>query len=355
MLAMLAEVAVELGDEARAATLYEWLEPYAGRWVVSPAAAALWPVERSLGRVAGVVGETDRALAHLAEARRQGERLRVLPTLALTALDEAALLAARGEPADAERVALLAGEARILAEDLGMDGVAREAARLTSGPAEETEAGEAPAAAPADPGAGTLRREGDVWTLSLGDHLVRVKDAKGLRHLALLLSNPGVAFHAVDVIAAGEGRPAAAGGATPASAAEGDDLSIRAAGAGDAGAALDAAAKADYRRRLEDLREDIEEAEGFNDPERAARAREEYEFISQEIAGAVGLGGRDRPASSDAERARVNATRAIRKTLARVQEHDEVLGRQLDRTIRTGTFCAYEPDPERPVEWRVEA
>jgi hypothetical protein len=249
---------------------------------------------------------------------------------------------------------LLAGEARILAEDLGMDGVAREAARLTSGPAEEKEAREAPAVAPADPGAGTLRREGDVWTLSLGDHLVRVKDAKGLRHLALLLSHPGVAFHAVDVIAAGEGRPAAAGGATPASAAEGD-LSIRAAGAGDAGAALDAEAKADYRRRLEDLREDIEEAEEFNDPERAARAREEYEFIAQELAGAVGLGGRDRPASSDAERARVNATRALRKTLARVQEHDAALGRLLDRTIRTGTFCAYEPDPERPVEWRVEA
>jgi tetratricopeptide (TPR) repeat protein len=353
-LALLAEVAADLADEERAAAIYGWLEPYAGRWVVSPGAAALWPVERSLGRVAGVMGETDRALAHIAQARHQGERLHALPTVALTALDEAALLAARGEPADAERVAHLAGEARILAEDLGMGGVAREAARLTGDTAEETEAPAAPAAAPADPGAGTLRREGDVWTLSLGDHLVRVKDAKGLRHLALLLSHPGVAFHAVDVIAAGEGRPAAAGGAAPASAAEGD-LSIRAAGAGDAGAGLDAEAKADYRRRLEDLREDIEEAEEFNDPERAARAREEYEFIAQELAGAVGLGGRDRPASSDAERARVNATRAIRKTLARVQEHDEALGRLLDRTIRTGTFCAYEPDPERPVEWRVDA
>ncbi len=353
MLALLAEVAADLGDAARAAAVYEWLEPYAGRWVVSPGAAPLWPVERSLGRAAAVLGDVDGALAHLGEARRQGERLGILPTVALTALDEAVLLAARGEPADAERVAHLAGEARSLAEDLGMDGVAREAAKLTGDAAEETEAPAAPAAAPADTGAGTLRREGDVWTLSLGDHLVRVKDAKGLHHLALLLSHPGVAFHAVDVIAAGEGRPAAAGGAAPASAAEGD-LSIRAAGAGDAGAALDAEAKADYRRRLQDLREDIEEAEEFNDPERAARAREEYEFIAQELAGAVGLGGRDRPASSDAERARVNATRALRKTLARVQEHDEVLGRLLDRAIRTGTFCAYEPDPERPVEWKVE-
>ena len=36
MLALLAEVAAELGDEARAGAIYEWLEPYAGRWVVSP-------------------------------------------------------------------------------------------------------------------------------------------------------------------------------------------------------------------------------------------------------------------------------------------------------------------------------
>ena len=57
MLALLAEVAADVADEARAAAIYGWLEPYAERWVVSPGAAALWPVERSLGRVAGVMGD----------------------------------------------------------------------------------------------------------------------------------------------------------------------------------------------------------------------------------------------------------------------------------------------------------
>ena len=62
--------------------------------------------------------------------------------------------------------------------------------------------------------------------------------------------------------------------------------------------ALDTQAKAEYRARLEDLRADIEEAEAFNDPERAARAREEMDFIAQELSSAVGLGGRDRRATA---------------------------------------------------------
>jgi hypothetical protein len=122
----------------------------------------------------------------------------------------------------------------------------------------------------------------------------------------------------------------------------------------DAGPGLDPEAKAAYRGRLEDLREELEEAESFNDPERAARAREEMEFLARELAGAVGLGGRDRKAASNAERARVAVTKAVRATLKRIGEMDSELGQELVATIRTGTFCSYEPDRRRPVAWQVE-
>ena len=98
----------------------------------------------------------------------------------------------------------------------------------------------------------------------------------------------------------------------------------------DAGPALDSRAKAEYRLRLEDLRAEIEEAEAFNDPERAARAREEMDFIAHELSAAVGLGGRDRPASSAAERARVNVTRALRREIRRIADEDARLGRELE-------------------------
>jgi hypothetical protein len=185
-----------------------------------------------------------------------------------------------------------------------------------------------------------------VWRLDYEGRVLRVRDAKGMRHLALLLANPGVEFHAVDVATAAEG-----GAAAGAERAEG--LAVQA-GTGDAGPALDSQAKAEYRSRLEDLRAEIEEADAFNDPERSARAREEMDFIAHELSAAVGLGGRDRRVASASERARVNVTRALRREIRRIADEDARLGRELETTVRTGTFCAYEPDPRQPVAWDVD-
>jgi hypothetical protein len=124
-------------------------------------------------------------------------------------------------------------------------------------------------------------------------------------------------------------------------------------GIGDAGARLDPEAKEAYRHRLEELRSELEEAESFNDTERAARAHQEIEFLTDELAAAVGLGGRDRKAASSAERARLSVTRAIRSALARIAEQSPALGRHFEATIRTGTFCSYNPDPRVPMVWEV--
>jgi hypothetical protein len=50
----------------------------------------------------------------------------------------------------------------------------------------------------------------------------------------------------------------------------------------------------------------------------------------------------------------VNVTRSIRTLLKRIAELDADLGHELESTVRTGTFCAYEPDPRRPVSWTIE-
>ena len=128
-LAMLGEVAAELGDARRTGEIYEWLLPYDGRWVVSPNAAALWPVSRSLARLATVSGAHDAASGHLARAREQALSAGARPTIALAALDEARLLVASEPHADPERVASLAGQARRLAQELGM-GLVVDAATL---------------------------------------------------------------------------------------------------------------------------------------------------------------------------------------------------------------------------------
>src|SRR5262249_15465948 len=123
--------------------------------------------------------------------------------------------------------------------------------------------------------------------------------------------------------------------------------------AGDAGEMLDARAKEAYGRRLAEIEEDIEEAQVLGDSERAAQAQLERDFLARELARAVGLGGRDRRASSDSERARASVTRAIRQAMERIHDHHPRLGEHLDRTIRTGTICSYLPDPRVAAAWKV--
>lgn len=135
---------------------------------------------------------------------------------------------------------------------------------------------------PARVGDDVFVREGEYWTIVHQGHLIRLKDTKGLRYLAHLLERPGREVHALDLVVTTAGGSAAG--------------SPR----GDAGEVLDATARAAYRQRLEELGEELEEAEAFHDIERAARAQQEIDALVRELAHGVGLGGRDRRAASGA-------------------------------------------------------
>ena len=46
-----------------------------------------------------------------------------------------------------------------------------------------------------------FRREGEYWTVVFGGDAFRLKDSKGLQHLARLLAEPGREFHVLDTAA----------------------------------------------------------------------------------------------------------------------------------------------------------
>jgi hypothetical protein len=188
-----------------------------------------------------------------------------------------------------------------------------------------------------------FRREGDYWTVIFEGQTVRVRDLKGMHYLARLLADPGRELHVLDLVAAETGSPASVDRSPAAR--------LPRSGFGDAGAMLDARAKDAYARRLAEIDDDIDQARALGDDERAAQADAERDFLVQELSRAVGLGGRDRRAASASERARVAVTRAIRQAMTRVADHHPQLGEHLTRTIRTGTYCAYSPDPRAPAEW----
>jgi tetratricopeptide (TPR) repeat protein len=190
-----------------------------------------------------------------------------------------------------------------------------------------------------------FRREGDYWTVIFDGHTVRVRDLKGMRYLARLLTDPGREYHVLDLIAAETGHAAQEDRSQAAN--------LPRSALGDAGEILDVQAKDAYRRRLAEIDDDIEQARSSGDTERAAQADAERDFLVRELARAFGLSGRDRRAASASERARASVTRAIRQAMARVGEHHTQLGEHLSRTIRTGTYCAYFPDPRAPAGWEV--
>ncbi len=338
-LGLLTETCVLLGDVERAAALEPLLAPYEGRHLASAQGTYGGPVNRHLGQLAALRGDLDEALDRFAVARIEAERMSAAPYLARIALDEGVALARAGDGRAADRLA----RAARLADELSMPQIAARARELAAVPAPAAAA--APLVAVADPSQASLRREGDVWSFEYGGRTTRIKDAKGMRHIATLLRAPGAEIHALELVG-GEG--------TTASAAVAADAGLSSGGSGGSGPLLDAQAKREYRERVTELEAELEEAREFNDPERVARAREELDFIATELTGAVGLGGRDRETGSNAERARVNATRAIRTQVKRISELNPELGHELDATLRTGTFCVYEPDPRRPVTWRVD-
>jgi tetratricopeptide (TPR) repeat protein len=350
-------LAAQLNEPEAAGSLYPVLSPYAGHVVAFTApqpVVCLGSAAFYLGLLATVRSRWAKATGFFEAAIAAHDRLGAGPLLARTRYEYARMLLVRGQAIDRGRALGLLERALAMADRLGMAAVAGGIRTLQATGA--VQAGgptpAAPAAADADAAAwgNVFRREGEYWTVVFDGAVVRLKDAKGLRHLARLLAHPGREFHTVDLEAAD--RPAAP--PVPVGSpgrAEGDQLAVRA-DLGDAGALLDAPAKAAYQARLGELRVELEEAEGANDPVGAARARAELEFLVGELARAVGLGGRDRRAAAHAERARLNVTRAIRAAVANLARANPALGRHLAATVRTGRYCAYTPDPRLPIAWQ---
>jgi AAA ATPase domain len=331
-MSLLADVAALFGDLSRAATLYGLLLPYAERNAVSTPDGCLGSVSRPLGVLTGALSRWDDAVRHFDRALAENTRARARPWVAQTQLDYARVLRARDGPGDREQARALLEEARAIARQLGMAALERKAEDVG-----------APAAAEC-----SFRREGEYWSIAYDGDRCRLKDTKGLRYLALLLANPGRERHALELLAGAEG----AAPATAPRARELAEAGLGAPGPGDAGELLDAQAKTAYKRRLDELEDELAEAEAWSDPERAARAREEREIIAAELARALGLGGRARRAASPAERARQSVTKAIKVAVERIAESAPSLRRHLEATLHTGLLCRNEPDPRAPLTWR---
>ncbi|HWP08632.1 MAG TPA: AAA family ATPase [Polyangiaceae bacterium] len=164
----------------------------------------------------------------------------------------------------------------------------------------------------------SVRREGELWLIESNGAEVRVKHSKGIVYLEQLVLHVGRELHVLVLVGADQG-------------------------ASDAGEILDTRAKAEYQRRLELVDAELEQARSLGDDRGVARARTELDALAEQLAAAVGLGGRDRRAASNVERARINVQRRLKDTIDSVSAADAALGRYLQATVKTGTFCSFMP------------
>jgi AAA ATPase domain len=172
---------------------------------------------------------------------------------------------------------------------------------------------------PTPPAGPALRLVGDMWEASFRGRTAYLRDAKGLHDLAALLAAPGRDLSALDLAGASVTD-------------------------GAAGPAVDRAALHAYRRRLAELDEEIAGARAAADLGVGERLAGEREAILAELRRATRPGGGVRPiAATAAERARKAVSARVRDAIQRLGQALPELGAHLDRTIRTGTTCAYEP------------
>jgi hypothetical protein len=179
----------------------------------------------------------------------------------------------------------------------------------------------------------SLVRTGTIWTVAFDDERGSVPHVKGMTDLAALVGNPGQQVPALQLAGGHASTPGAA-----------DPL-------------IDLTALRAYRTRLADLDDEIDQAGRESDLASLTRLDEEREQLLAELRRTTGLGGTIRTAANDpAERARKAVSGRIRDAIRRLDVVAPRLAAHLDRCVRTGLRCSYEPpEDEAPVGWRVDA
>jgi hypothetical protein len=177
----------------------------------------------------------------------------------------------------------------------------------------------------------TLHRTGNVWTVHCGEENGSLRHVKGLGDLVALLSRPGVDIPALQLAS-----PGAPDSASP-------------------DKATDIEALAAYRDRLDQLDWEIDDATEAVDIGRVEKLGEEREALLAEIRRSTGLGGRIRTVTTEpSERARKAVSARIRDAIRRIEAVTPELAAHLDRSIRTGLRCCYDPPADEPhIDWRI--
>ncbi len=175
-----------------------------------------------------------------------------------------------------------------------------------------------------------FKNQGKTWLVVYDGVPKSVEHSVGMAYIARLLQSPGTEIHA----AALRSTVSANG-----------NMQVL----GSAGDVLDARALKEYRSKMTELQEEIQEAENNNDLGRVQKLKEDLHAITEEVGRAMGLGGRKRKAADDRERARKTISVGIRRALKAIKKGHQPLWQHLKNSLKIGEYLSYQPD--QSISW----
>lgn len=195
-----------------------------------------------------------------------------------------------------------------------------------------------------------LRDEGQYWTIVYGGKCIRLPNRKGLKLIAILLANPGRELHVLSLVQLIEGLDPESIGKRPMGATDLGEMNLE----GGLGPLIDDRARLEYGAEIKALEEQIEEAERFCEVAKASLLREHLQRLIDELAKTVGFRGKRRPICDAGERARTKIRKNFKSTLEAIRGVHESLGDYLEKHVKTGCFCSYNPVSHSDDKWTIE-
>jgi len=170
-----------------------------------------------------------------------------------------------------------------------------------------------------------FRKENELWEISYLGQSVMLPEMKGFHNLLALLLRQSEEIHCSELMQSE-------------SPSEQEEV-------------FDEKAKNNYKKRMQSLQEDLEEAESLHNHEQAEKISYELDQLIEHLSKATGMGGKTRKLKSPVERSRAAVTLRIRSAIKKIGQAHPDLGKHLTNTVRTGTFCSYQP--EQSITWML--
>ncbi|MCZ7602679.1 MAG: tetratricopeptide repeat protein [Melioribacteraceae bacterium] len=171
-----------------------------------------------------------------------------------------------------------------------------------------------------------FKRSESFWVISFNNLTVQLPEMKGFLDIVKLIDNPEKEIHCSDLV----------GSITS------TDRGVE---------AIDEKAKRKYYAKINELQDELREAEEMNDIGRADLITNELNQILDHLSQSTGLKGRARKLADPSDRARAAVTLRIKSAIQKIENVHPSLAKHFQNNIKTGTFCVY--SPENSVQWEL--